>query len=145
MNRALINASSGIVQKPLRYVLYVRKSSEDAEKLKQLLWFDLGSEDEYNTYANGKSLAAFVRSIIGIDQEAVNKAFGNYLSAHQLNSKQQEFIKVIIKYVQKNGDIELADLLNLEPFMSIDSNILFDGNMDPVKYAVSVLHDAIII
>ena len=31
MNRALINASSGIVQKPLRYVLYVRKSSEDAE------------------------------------------------------------------------------------------------------------------
>lgn len=31
MNRALINASSGIIQKPLRYVLYVRKSSEDAE------------------------------------------------------------------------------------------------------------------
>ena len=31
MNRALINASSGIVQKPLRYVLYARKSSEDAE------------------------------------------------------------------------------------------------------------------
>ena len=31
MNRALINASGGIVQKPLRYVLYVRKSSEDAE------------------------------------------------------------------------------------------------------------------
>ena len=31
MNRALINASSGIVQEPLRYVLYVRKSSEDAE------------------------------------------------------------------------------------------------------------------
>lgn len=31
MNRALINASSGIVQKLLRYVLYVRKSSEDAE------------------------------------------------------------------------------------------------------------------
>ena len=31
MNRALINAGSGIVQKPLRYVLYVRKSSEDAE------------------------------------------------------------------------------------------------------------------
>ncbi len=29
MNRMLINASSGIVQKPLRYVLYVRKSSED--------------------------------------------------------------------------------------------------------------------
>ena len=33
MNRALINASSGIVQKPLHYVLYVRKSSEDAEAL----------------------------------------------------------------------------------------------------------------
>ena len=31
MNRALINASDGIAQKPLRYVMYVRKSSEDAE------------------------------------------------------------------------------------------------------------------
>ncbi|MBQ9017683.1 hypothetical protein IJ118_01295 [Candidatus Saccharibacteria bacterium] len=37
MNRALINASSGIVQKPLRYVLYVRKSSEDAEALGQII------------------------------------------------------------------------------------------------------------
>ena len=32
MNRALINATSGITQKPLRYVMYVRKSSEDAER-----------------------------------------------------------------------------------------------------------------
>ena len=31
MNRMLINASNGIVQKPLRYVLYVRKFLEDAE------------------------------------------------------------------------------------------------------------------
>ena len=119
-------------------------NQNDTEKLKQLLWFDLGSEDEYNENANGKSLAAFVRSLIGIDQEAVNKAFSDYLSAHQLNSKQQEFINVIIKYVQKNGDIELADILYTEPFKSIDSNILFEGNIEPIKRTVSILHDAIV-
>ena len=116
---------------------------KDAEKLKQLLWFDLGSEDEYNENANGKSLAAFVRSLIGIDQEAVNEKFGEYLNAHQLNSKQQEFINVIVKYVQKNGDIELADLLKSDPFKSIDWNELFGGNVEPIKYTVSILHDAI--
>ena len=116
---------------------------KDAEKLKQLLWFDLGSEDEYNENANGKSLAAFVRSLIGIDQDAVNKKFGEYLNAHQLNSKQQEFINVIVKYVQKNGDIELADLLKTDPFKSIDWNELFGGDVEPIKYTVSILHDAI--
>jgi len=116
---------------------------KDAEKLKQLLWFDLGSEDEYNENANGKSLAAFVRSLIGIDQEAVNEKFGEYLNAHQLNSKQQEFINVIVKYVQKNGDIELSDLLESDPFKSIDWNELFGGDVEPIKYTVSILHDAI--
>ena len=116
---------------------------KDADKLKQLLWFDLGSEDEYNENANGKSLAAFVRSLIGIDQEAVNEKFGEYLNAHQLNSKQQEFINVIVKYVQKNGDIELSDLLDSDPFKSIDWNELFGGDVEPIKYTVSILHDAI--
>lgn len=116
---------------------------KDAEKLKQLLWFNLGSEDEYNENANGKSLAAFVRSLIGIDQEAVNEKFGEYLNAHQLNSKQQEFINVIVKYVQKNGDIELSDLLESDPFKSIDWNELFGGDVEPIKYTVSILHDAI--
>lgn len=116
---------------------------KDADKLKQLLWFDLGSEDEYNENANGKSLAAFVRSLIGIDQEAVNEKFGEYLNAHQLNSKQQEFINVIVKYVQKNGDIELSDLLESDPFKSIDWNELFGGDVEPIKYTVSILHDAI--
>lgn len=116
---------------------------KDADKLKQLLWFDLGSEDEYNENANGKNLAAFVRSLIGIDQEAVNEKFSEYLNMHKLNSKQQEFINVIVKYVQKNGDIELSDLLEYDPFKSIDWTELFGGNVDPIKYAVSVLHDAI--
>ena len=88
-------------------------------------------------------MAAFVRSLIGIDQEAVNEKFGEYLNAHQLNSKQQEFINVIVKYVQKNGDIELSDLLESDPFKSIDWNELFGGDVEPIKYTVSILHDAI--
>ena len=47
MNRALINASSGIVQKPLRYVLYVRKSSEDAEAQAKSLLDQIADCKEY--------------------------------------------------------------------------------------------------
>lgn len=118
-------------------------NKEDAERLKQLLWFDLGSENEYNENAHGKELVAFIRSLVGIDQDAVNKVFEKYLKSNSLNSKQQEFLNVIVKYVQKNGDIKLSDLLESDPFKSINWNDLFGGNVEPIKYTVSVLHDAI--
>lgn len=116
----------------------------DADKLKQLLWYDLGSEDEYNKNANGKELAAFVRSLIGIDQDAINEKFADYLQSHSLNARQQEFINTIIKYVQKNGDIELSDLLNVESFHAIDWDSLF-VDKEPLKYIVNELHGAIVI
>ena len=117
-------------------------NQKDADRLKQLLWYDLGSEDEYNENANGKSLAVFIRSLVGINQDAVNEKFGEYLDEHQLNSKQQDFINTIIKYVQKNGDINPDDLVS-GPLGNIEWYELFGGNVEPIKYMVKTLHDVI--
>lgn len=47
MNRALINASNSIVRKSLRYILYARKSSEDAEAQAKSLLDQIADCKEY--------------------------------------------------------------------------------------------------
>ncbi|MCR5202333.1 MAG: hypothetical protein K6D02_04485, partial [Lachnospiraceae bacterium] len=99
-------------------------------------------DDYYNTTSIG-NLAAFIRSLIGLNQDAVNKKFGEYLSGNKLNSQQQEFIKTIINYVRENGDIEVSDIVNSEPFNNYDINEMFGENINIVVSVVNVLHGSV--
>lgn len=74
------------------------------EELEKILWNELGTQAEYEQTTNIGNVAAFVRSLIGLSQEAVNEKFGEYLSGNTLNYQQQEFISTIINYVRENGD-----------------------------------------
>ena len=89
------------------------------------------------------NLAAFVRSLIGLSQEAVNEKFGEYLNSNIFNSQQQEFIQTIINYVRENGDIELEDMVNAEPFNNFDLNELFGVELPKIVTLVTVLHDSV--
>ena len=91
------------------------------------------------------NLAAFVRSLIGLSQEAVNEKFGEYLSGNTFNSQQQEFIRTIINYVRENGDVELADMVNSEPFNNYDLNELFGVNLQAIVAIVNVLHNSVVV
>ena len=108
-------------------------TSADIEELQRLLWQELGSKEEYDAVAKGKSLGAFVRKIVGLDQEAINEMFAEYLRQYNFNTKQQEFLNLIVGYVRENGDIEAEDLLNEEPFKRLDyiddfedTNVIYD-------------------
>ena len=98
---------------------------------------------DYDNTTQIGNLAVFVRSLIGLSQEAVNEKFGQYLAGNMLNSKQQEFVKTIINYVRVNGDVELSDLVNNEPFRNYDLHGLFGTNLPKVVSIVSLLHDAV--
>lgn len=89
------------------------------------------------------NLAAFVRSLIGLSQEAVNVKFGEYLNGNLLNSQQQEFVRTIINYVRENGDVELADMVNTEPFNNYDLNEIFGINLPAMIAVVRTLHDVV--
>ena len=85
----------------------------------------------------------FVRSLIGLSQEAVNEKFGAYLSGNLFNSQQQEFVRTIINYVRNNGDIQVEDLVNAEPFNNFDLQEVFSVNLKSMVDIVNVLHNSV--
>ncbi len=118
-------------------------NAQDIKELERILWDELGTKDEYFQVTNKTNLAAFIRSIVGIEQEAINRKFNEYLNTNVLTSRQQEFIKSIISFVQQNGDITFEDLVEKPPFSDEDVSYLFDKNIDILQAVVRELHTRI--
>lgn len=118
-------------------------NDDDLKELEHILWHELGTHEEYVATTHVDNLAVFVRSLIGLNQEAVNEKFGEYLNGNLLNSMQQEFIKTIINYVRENGDISLEDMVNTEPFNNYDLSEVFGTNLVTVVSIVNTLHGTI--
>lgn len=134
------NSSSPVIKK----IQQLEKlNTDDLDELQQILWYDLGTREEYDKIAESDNVAVFIRSLVGLDQTVVNKKFGEYLSGNMFNSQQQEFIRTIINYVRENGDITKEDLLGTSPFDDYDLLDLFDDKVSAVVDVVSVFHDSV--
>ena len=118
-------------------------NSSDLNELERILWHELGTREDYQETTHIGNLAVFVRSLIGLSQESVNEKFGQYLGGNELNSAQQEFIKSIIEYVRENGDIELSDIVNTEPFNDYNLQDLFGANYVMIIDIVNLLHNIV--
>lgn len=118
-------------------------TNEDLKALEKNLWEELGTKEEYEQTTDIDNLAVFVRSLIGLSQEAVNEKFGEYLNGNVLNAQQQEFIRAIINYVRENGDISREDLIEKSPFDNYDILTLFGDNITSVLTIVGILHDSV--
>ena len=118
-------------------------NDDDLKELEHILWHELGTHEEYVATTHVENLAVFVRSLIGLNQEAVNEKFGEYLNGNLLNSMQQEFVKTIINYARENGDISLEDMVNTEPFNNYDLSEVFGTNLITVVSIVNTLHGTI--
>lgn len=118
-------------------------NAEDVKELERILWTELGTKSEYEESVHEENLVAFIRSIVGVEQEAINEKFGQFLNGNVLNSQQQEFIKSIIDYVRENGDIEMEDIIENLPFNNYDVITLFGANVSVIKQIVSAMHDSI--
>lgn len=81
-----------------------------------------------------------VRRIVGLDREAVNKAFNEFLNEERLNVNQYRFVRLIIDYIVKNGNIEDNKVLTEEPFRSAGSiTSLFKNDMATAKQIMMVI------
>lgn len=116
----------------------------DIKELERILWEELGSEDDYRRTTDIENLAAFIRSIVGVDQHAINEKFGAFLNDNVMNSQQQEFVKAVIDYVRENGDIETNDLIESEPFDNYDILALFGPNIQYLKDMIEQIHNSIV-
>jgi type I restriction enzyme, R subunit len=119
--------------------------AEDLRELERILWHELGTKEDYFNVTNQENLAAFIRSIVGIEQDAINMKFSEYLNSNILSSKQQEFVKSIINYVRQNGDISREDLVEKSPFKDIDVVGLFNDQIDVVLKVIKNLNETILV
>ncbi len=118
-------------------------NADDLKELERVLWEELGTKDEYQKITNIDNLAAFIRSIVGIEQDAINKKFGEFLSGNTFNSQQQEFVKSIIDYVRENGDINVNDLIEKSPFDNYDIITMFGSQAQILRNIVDIMHNSI--
>ena len=95
-------------------------SQEDLQELEKVIFEDLGSKEDYQKYYGDKPITILIREINGLEKEAVERAFAEFMHKYNLNKSQTEFLRVLKEYLEKNGHMDLAQFQN-EPFSSIGS------------------------
>ncbi len=93
-------------------------SSLELEALENMLFDgkDRGTKETYIREYGNQPLGKFIRSIIGLDTDAAQRVFSDFLSAGHLSANQITFIQNIISFLTKNGTIEPAMLFDTPPF-----------------------------
>ena len=101
-----------------------------------------GKERFEACYGEQHSLVKFIRSLIGMDPQAVSSAFSKYLVASNYNITQIRFIKMIIEQLTKNGALEVGQLYE-PPFNGVHykgiDGIFKGGDADEVVSIVKNL------
>ena len=124
-------------------------TATDIRELEKICWKELGTKEDYEKFIAksnmicGDSVGVFIRSQIGIDRHIAMERFAQFLSNTQLNSLQEEYIKSIITYVCKNGDITPNTLLEEEPFSGYEWIDTFGQNFIAVRNYVNEIHDIV--
>lgn len=122
----------------------------DIVELERILWKELGTKEDYAKYIErgnmlcGDSVAIFIRSIVGVDRSIAIQKFSDFLSDSTLNSEQEEYLKSIITYVCKNGDITAETIVNEPPFSDFEWLDTFGQNFIYVRKYIDVLHNSIV-
>lgn len=96
-------------------------TSAELDELERLLFKEGvgGTREEFVREYGDRPLGAFVRSITGLDREAVQSAFSDFLQTGNLRADQMTFVKTIINYLTKNGTIDKTRLFE-SPFTDLN-------------------------
>ncbi len=121
-------------------------SPGDIRELERILWEELGSKQDYEQYTSGmlfgSNVAAFIRSLIGVDRKEAVRKFGDFIAGVQLNAEQEEFLMTVVSYVCENGDITKEIVVNEAPF---DERLaVFNAFMVPLAKYIDNIHNVII-
>jgi len=96
---------------------------EELQELEEILFNggELGTKESYIREFGEEPLGKFIRGILGLDSNAAQDAFSDFLKAGNLNSDQITFIQTIIQFLTKNGTIEPSQLFET-PFTDRNQN-----------------------
>ncbi|WP_066320540.1 DEAD/DEAH box helicase family protein [Bacillus sp. FJAT-29814] len=116
-------------------------TEQDLRTLETILWNELGTKEDYEKDFGDTHVTKLVRQIVGLDPQAANEAFSEFLSEERLNLQQSKFVKLIVDYVVKNGVMD-KKVLQQDPFKSVGSIVeLFKDNMDDARRIIGVIDE----
>lgn len=114
-------------------------TAQDVDMLENILWEELGTQQDYEKEFGDTPITRLVRQIVGLNKQAANEAFSEFLSEERLNSNQIKFVQLIIDYVVKNGYLE-KKVLQEDPFRALGSvSDLFHDNIDDAREIIGVI------
>ena len=117
-----------------------RLNAVDMQELEKILWSELGTKEDYKKEYGDTPIGLLIRKIVGLDREAVNEAFSEFLSEEKLNLNQIRFVRMMIDYIVTNGNIENNAVLMEEPFRSVGSiTSLFKNDMTTAREIMDVV------
>jgi type I restriction enzyme R subunit len=96
-------------------------TTAELKLLEDFLMQEAESKDKLYTEYEEQPLGKFVRRIIGLDIEAAQNHFANFIQKANLNANQITFIQKIIDYLNKNGVLDKS-MLTSPPFNDLDDN-----------------------
>jgi type I restriction enzyme, R subunit len=104
----------------------IKLTSAELDELERLIFEDsrIGSKEDFIKNYGEQPLGKFIRSIIGMDEEATQKAFSELIDTGNLKAQQIEFIRTIINHFKNNGILELPQLAQ-PPFTDINDQGIF--------------------
>lgn len=114
----------------------------ELHELERILWNELGSKEEYSKEYGETPIGVLVRKIVGVDRQAANEAFAEFLSEEKLNIRQIRFVRLIVDYIVKNGMMDDRSVLREEPFRSVGSiTELFENNMTDARKIINIIDE----
>lgn len=123
------------------YKLYHNKklTNKDIELLEEVLWKELGTKEQYEKNYPEKPITVLVREIVGLNKQAANEAFSEFLTEGRLNANQIHFVKKIIEYISQNGILDKKELQR-DPFRQYGSvTKLFKDNQDDARLIMKII------
>lgn len=90
--------------------------ASDIDILEDILWSEIGTQQDYEAEYGDKPLGEFVREIVGLDMNAAKTAFAEYLDETYLDSRQIYFVNQIVEFIVHNGMMRDLSVLQETPF-----------------------------
>ena len=108
---------------------------------------EVESRDKFEEcFGTEKSLPLFIRSLVGLDRQAVQQAFSKYLQGSTYNEKQIRFVEMLIDHLTQNGVLEAAQLYE-PPFNQIHyegiDGVFGDAEADNIFGVVEAFNEAV--
>lgn len=117
-------------------------NKEDLQELQDVL-SSLKTNDDEDLFNNTEELIIFIRKIIGLDRDSIDKKCSSFMNNNDFNKQQRQLINLIIDFAIRNGNITSDDIINNEPFSSYDISDAFGSKIDSVKKIVDLFNKSL--